>query len=139
MIFQDHIDIIKKQPSLGDYHAQYLANCKALHTLIDNLHIGKREYKKVTDACRNMALCFKDGQRIRHKKSLSTEWVGVFNKSTGTISCKGNNYTSLGQFALAHHKTENPSRTTVYGWGECECEINGEWVSTCKLPELSNN
>ena len=138
MIFQDHIDFIKKQP-MDNYHAKYLENCKVLNVLIEKLQIGKREYKRVTDGCRNMVLCFNDGQRIRHKKSVSTEWIGIFNKSTGTITYKGNNYTSLGQFALAHHKTENPSRTTVYGWGECECEINGSWVSTYVLPELPIN
>jgi hypothetical protein len=138
MIFQDHVDYIMKLPQPTNIdHTIYLANCKKLNSLIEELNLGKRTYKKVTDGCRNMILCFKDGQRIRHKKSLSTEWIGNFHKETGTIIYNGKAYTSLGQFALLHYKTEDPTRTTVYGWKECETEVEpGKWISKYKLPEL---
>ena len=138
MLFQDHIDYIKSQPlQQQQAYSLYIDNCKALDALIQQAEANKRPYKKAKEGCRVMTLCFRDGQQIRHKKSLPTEWVGTFQKATGTILCKGVTYYTLGQFAMAHYKAEKSSRTTVYGWGECECEVDGKWVSTLKLPELA--
>lgn len=137
MLFQDHIDYIKSQ-SLQEQQAYslYIDNCKSLEAILQNNQANKRLYKKVTDGCRDMMLCFTDGQRIRSKRAKTEDWIGIFQKASGTISCKGITYNSLGQFALAYCKTVTPDRTTVYGWAECECEIDGKWVSTFKLPAL---
>jgi hypothetical protein len=42
---------------------------------------------------------------------------------------------SINKFAESHYQSERPERiSSVNAWKECECEIDGVWVSTYNLP-----
>jgi hypothetical protein len=94
------------------------------------------EKEKTIDVtrCRDMTKCFTDGQRIRHKgHKTQTTWIGTYDSTKGKIIYDGNSYT-LNMFAVTHYKTERPDRTSkANAWAECECEKDGEWVSTFSL------
>jgi len=79
--------------------------------------------------CRDMAKCFTNGQRIRHKT-----WIGTYDSSKKGIVYDGKTL-SLNKFAESHYKSERPDRVwSVNAWKECECEVNGKWISTYYLP-----
>lgn len=84
--------------------------------------------------CRDMAMCFTNNQRIRHKIGINKIWIGTYDSSKNGIICDGKFYTSLSNFALLHNRVYNPSRKTTGGWAECDCEVDGKWVSTNSLP-----
>ncbi len=89
----------------------------------------------VKTGCRIMSKCFVNGQRIRHVFGIAYIWIGIYDSSRDGIICNDIFYSSLNRFALAHYESERPYRTSVSAWKECECELNGEWVSTFSLPE----
>lgn len=87
--------------------------------------------------CRDMRKAFADGQRIRHRirKTNSTR-IGTYDSSRNGIVYDGNTY-SLNQFASSHHIIETPDRNPgVNEWKDCECEVDGVWVSTYSLSPL---
>ena len=86
--------------------------------------------------CRDFAKCFINGQRIRHIIGITKTWIGTYDSSKNGIICHGKYYYSLSEFAKAHNKVELPHRmtNTANGWKECECEVNGKWISTYSLP-----
>ena len=85
--------------------------------------------------CRVMAQCFTNGQRIRHTIGINKTWVGTYDVSKDGIICHGQLYKTLSEMAKAHNKVELPHRATntANGWKECECEIDGKWISTYSL------
>ena len=84
--------------------------------------------------CRDMAKCFTNGQRIRHTIGINKTWVGAYDSSKNEIVYNGNKY-SIDKFASNHYSLERPDRTSeVNGWKECECEVDGKWISTYSLP-----
>ena len=84
--------------------------------------------------CRDMTRCFTDGQRIRHTIGINRIWIGIYDASRNGIVYEGNIMT-LNKFAVSHLNLERPGREhSVNAWKECECEVNGEWVSTYSLP-----
>jgi hypothetical protein len=99
----------------------------------------------VVSGCRNISKCLVNEQEIRHiiratkTQPLST-WIGRYNSSKNGIRCNGTLYqgrSPLNQFAKSHYKTERKDRVSnVNAWGECECEVNGKWVSTFNLPVI---
>lgn len=101
------------------------------------------ESKKKTDkprpngvqGCRDMAKCFTDGQRIRHKIGTDKIWVGSYDASKNGIMYDGKVLT-LHKFVLNHYAAEKPERLTANAWKECECEVGGQWVSTHSLPAI---
>jgi len=83
---------------------------------------------------RDMAKCFTSGQRIRHTIANSTR-IGMYDSSKNGIVYDGT-LLSIYKFASNHYAAERPDRTSeVNGWKECECEVDGNWVSTFTLPE----
>jgi hypothetical protein len=82
---------------------------------------------------RTMLNIFTDGQRIRHVIKPDKTWIAAYNSTTDRIVCDDKSYTSLSDFALKHHWVYNPERPSCNGWAECECEVNGEWVSAKSL------
>ena len=86
--------------------------------------------------CRDMAKCFTNGQRIRHTIGINKSWIGTYDSSTNQISYDRKLYTSLSSFACAHNLSELTHRitNTANGWKECECEVDGKWISTYSLP-----
>ena len=86
---------------------------------------------------RDARLLFHDGQLIMHKIPGHSIWVGVYNKTLNRIVCTNNgvSYKSLNQFTVNHYRNYRPERVeNNNAWLECECDINGAWVSTYQLP-----
>ena len=104
----------------------------------DNSENG--ETSRNVNGCRVMSLCFNNNQRIRHRirknKPDESNWVGVYNAVEDGILFEGQILT-LNQFASKHYSSELPNRTPkVNAWFECECDINGAWISTYELPTI---
>ena len=76
---------------------------------------------------------FMHGQRIRHTYGVNKTWIGTYDSSRNGIVCDDIFYSSLSKFALAHNRINNPTRKTTNGWSECQCEVDGKWVSTDSL------
>ena len=87
--------------------------------------------------CRNMAKCFVDGQQIRHVIGSEHVRIGTYSLAENKILFDGQYY-SLNKFGENHCKLKKPNRKSanINAWLECECLINGKWVSTYSLPEL---
>jgi len=84
--------------------------------------------------CRDMTKCFTDGQRIRHTIGINKTWIGIYDSSKNGIVYDGKTL-SLNKFAESHYKSERPDRcSSVNAWKECECEVDGKWISTYSLP-----
>jgi len=86
--------------------------------------------------CRDMTKCFTNGQRIRHTIGINKTWIGIYDSSKNGIIYNGTSL-SIYKFASKHYIAERPDRTSeVNGWKECECEVDGKWISTYSLPFL---
>ena len=86
--------------------------------------------------CRDTSKCFTNGQRIRHIIGINKTWIGIYDSSKNGIIYNGKIYqgrSPLNQFAMSHYETEQSVRVSVNAWGECECEVNGKWISTYNL------
>jgi hypothetical protein len=84
--------------------------------------------------CRDMTKCFTDGQTIRHTIGINKTWIGIYNSSKNGIICDTKFYKSLSGFAETHYSIDRTDRVkSANGWKECECEVNGEWISTFNL------
>jgi len=85
--------------------------------------------------CRDMSKCFTNGQRIRHTIGINKTWIGTYDSSKNGIVCDGKFYKSLSGFAETHYSIDRTDRCKeANGWKECECEVNGKWISTYSLP-----
>ena len=78
--------------------------------------------------CRDMIKCFTNGQHIRHAIGIYKTWNGTYDLDNNVIVCDGEFYKTLSGFATAHRGGQNAN-----GWKECECEVNGKWISTFNL------
>ena len=83
--------------------------------------------------CRDMNKCFANGQRIRHTIGINKTWIGIYDSLKNGIMHDINFYKSLSGFAEMHYSRDRPDRISANGWRECECEINGKWISTYNL------
>ena len=75
--------------------------------------------------------CFTNGQRIRHTIGINKTWIGIYDSSRNGIMYNTQFYKSLNEFAAMHHSIDRDR--TANGWKECECEVNGKWISTYNL------
>ena len=91
----------------------------------------------VFNCCRDTSKCFTNGQRIRHTIGINKTWIGVYDSSRNGIIHNDKIYqgrSPLNQFAKSHYEIERNDRVSnVNAWGECECEVNGKWISTYNL------
>jgi len=107
-----------------------------LFELMDGEWYSEQNNEVNLKGCRDMRKCFKHGQRIRHTIGSTNTWTGIYDSSKNGILYYGK-FLTLHAFAMSHYKSERPDRTSnVNAWKECECEVNGEWVSTFNLPEF---
>ena len=98
-------------------------------------HEEEEEEATYVEGCRDMAKCFTNGQRIRHTIGIDKIWIGTYDYSKNGIICDGKFYKSLSAFAKAHYSIDRPDRSNeANGWKECECEVDGKWISTYYLP-----
>ena len=97
----------------------------------DNTSLSSQVVKK----CRNSKECFTNGQRIRHNN-----WIGIYDYKNNAIIYNGKKYqgrSPLNQFVTSHYKIERNDRVyNANAWTECECEINGIWISTDNLQKI---
>jgi len=85
--------------------------------------------------CRDMTKCFKDGQLIRHTIGINKTWMGTYNSLKNGIIFNGKFYKSLSGFSEDHYSIDRTDRCKQSnGWKECECEVDGKWISTYYLP-----
>jgi len=83
--------------------------------------------------CRDMAKCFTDGQRIRHTIGIDKTWIGIYDSKKNGIVYDGKTLT-LNKFVVLHFQSERPDRVpSANAWKECECEVDGQWISTYSL------
>jgi hypothetical protein len=83
---------------------------------------------------RDMAKCFNDGQLIRHTIGINKTWIGVYNFLKNGIIYDTKFYKSLSGFTGTHYSIDRPDRVkSANGWKECECYVNGVWISTYNL------
>jgi hypothetical protein len=82
-----------------------------------------------------MSLYFTNGLRIRHvvDSDPNKTWIGTYNSTTNKIIYNNVSYTSLSDFAVRHHNVYNSTRASANGWAECQCEVNGAWVTASNL------
>lgn len=86
--------------------------------------------------CRDTSKVFEDKTKIRHVIKNTSTIEGVFDKQSNSIIYNDNHYT-LGKFASLNYKTNRPDRTSkCNAWLECECYVNGMWISTYNLKPL---
>jgi len=84
---------------------------------------------------RDMSKCFKNGQRIRHTIGIDKTWIGTYDSLKNRILYDGKFYKSLSGFAESHYSIDRTDRCKeANGWKECECEVDGKWISTYSLP-----
>ena len=84
--------------------------------------------------CRDMSKCFTNGQRIRHTIGINKTWIGIYDSSKNGIMYDTKFYKSLSGFAGMHYSIDRTDRVkSANGWKECECEVNGTWISTYNL------
>jgi hypothetical protein len=105
---------------------------------VRKIHVPGNFDTDMISACRDPKRCFLNGQAIRHKCKGGLEWwTGVFRD--GRIFYMGVWYAGddcIYEFAKAHYESLCLPQLSVYNyWDECECEIDGQWIS---FPPLSN-
>ena len=89
--------------------------------------------------CRDMSVCFTPGQRIRHTIGNNEPWIGIYedneDKKKKGIVHNGITYNSISKFASMHYSIVNISdnKKSANGWLVCECEVDGNWISTHNL------
>ena len=105
----------------------------------DEIKESDKQSKFITDKpCRNMSLCFTNGQQIRHKIGINKIWVGVYDSSKNQIIHNNKFYKTPSGFAENHYSIDRPDRiNAANGWKECECEVNGEWISIYNLKSIT--
>lgn len=88
-----------------------------------------------TNTVSKMSQVFTDDLLIRHivGSDSSKTWIGVYSAKTDSIIHNGNSYTSPSDFALKHHRVYKSDRKSAGGWAECECQVNGEWITAGTL------
>ena len=99
----------------------------------DEAESSSIETAAVTVGSRDMTKIFTHGQLIRHTYGVNKTWFGTYDSSRNGIVYGDTIYSSLSKFALAHNRINNPTRKTTNGWSECECEVDGIWISTQSL------
>lgn len=81
-----------------------------------------------------MSKCFTNEQRIRHTIGINDTWICTYDSSKNKLLYNTKNYNSLSVFAEIHYSIDRADIPLyVNGWKECECEVNGEWISTYNL------
>jgi len=80
-----------------------------------------------------MSKCFTNGQRIRHTIGINKTLIGIYDSTKICIMYDTKFYKSLSGFAAMHYSIDKSDRKSANGWRECECEVNGKWISTYNL------
>jgi hypothetical protein len=89
-----------------------------------------------TKGCREMSKCFTHGQRIRHTvlRNNQTLYATYDAHRDRLVLDDGTTFGGPCGVANENYKRSGRSYGKRDGWGECECEVDGKWVSTHSLP-----
>ena len=94
----------------------------------DSRHLRIRDMKKV----------FFHHQKIRHIIGINNIWEAYYDKNINKIIYQEQAY-SLNKFTQSHYMKDRPDRCKENNaWAECECLIDGKWISTYDLENISN-
>jgi hypothetical protein len=100
----------------------------------EDLLVTAKIDRKKNKGCRDMKKCFTNGQRIRHTVGINKTWIATYDSSKNEIVHAGKFYKSLSGFAKAHYEIDRTDRCKeANGWKECQCEVDGKWISTYSL------
>jgi hypothetical protein len=111
----------------------YCENAVATQERRCSRKLGRTQFERV---CRDMTKCFTNGQRIRHTIGKNNTWIGIYDSAQEGIVFDGHLYTSISKFAVTHYSNVNntsENKKSANGWRVCECEVNGQWISTYNL------
>ena len=93
--------------------------------------------EEIDNMCRDMSLCFKHKQEIRHVIGQSV-WVGIYDKNINKIRCGGEIYDSPSGFSSYHyHIVRKDRNSNSNGWKECEYKVEDDWLSIYSLKKLN--
>jgi len=115
------------------------SNIKLTNDMQENKKDKIKEKHQNKKYNRNMSKLFADGQKIRHKihkgKMLDSDKIriGRYDKEKNKIIYNDKEY-SLNKFVMEHYSIERPDRTSAKAWAECECKLDGNWISIYNLP-----
>ena len=116
----------------NDYEIK--AHLYNLPLMPQELYIQLTKSKSPIAKYRDMSKCFTNGQRIRHTVGINKTWIGIYDSTKNGIVYDNKIYKSLSGFAAMHYSIDRKDRvSSANGWKECECEINGKWISTYNL------
>lgn len=106
----------------------------------EHIHLdwSVKEIPPPTKGCREMSKCFTHGQRIRHYMPKNGSILyGIYDAQQDRIVLESGE-TVGGPCGVAnqHYKKHGLPHGKRDGWGDCECEIDGKWVSTYSLSSL---
>ena len=95
----------------------------------------RKEHFPETRYGKPMSKCFTNGQRIKHTTACNHKtWIGIYDSSKNGIVYDTKFFKSISAFAETHNSVDRPDRTkAANGWSDCECEIDGKWISTFNL------
>jgi hypothetical protein len=145
-LFCVSLDIVRKLFGVG--RRTLTENCEEVEVEVDvEVEVGdvdeSAHYRTGTTrvpGCRDIDIStyFTHGQRIRHvfKSGNKRTWIGVYDSSNEQIVCNGLPYKSVGAFTNAHYKSDGRKYGKRDGWGECEYEVNGQWIHRDSLVPL---
>lgn len=92
---------------------------------------------QIVKGCRDASKCFTNNQRIRHTIGINKIWIGVYDSLSNGILYNEKLYqgrSPLNKFVTSHYESERSDRVTnANAWSECECEVDGKWISTYNL------
>jgi hypothetical protein len=95
--------------------------------------IREKPLNATVKGSRDITKCFTNGQLIRHTIEIDKTWIGVYDSLNNGIMFDTKIYKSLSGFAQTHYSMDKSTRKSSNGWKECECEVNGKWISTYNL------
>ena len=87
--------------------------------------------------CRDPYKCFINNHKLRHRIGIKDLWNFTYDRINKTFQYKNESYSSMYKITKLHYQTSKPNRCSENNaWKECECLINGNWVSTYNLSPL---
>lgn len=132
--FELDIDVIKAYFDLidGEYYTKHQIN----GDIIDEENMEDLEDLKLT-GCRDPSKCFTNNHKLRHRIGINDIWYFIYDKLNKVFIYDTNTYSSMYKITKMHYQTSKPERSSENNaWKECECLINGKWISTYNLAPL---
>ena len=137
-------ELLPTQPNTGMTHPYRLSESEMLLLIEQNQEQEQEQEQEQQQqpkkGCRDMRLCFRDKQCIRHTcTGTNSIWTGVYNRHTNCIVHDSVSYKTPSGFAQAHYIKTRPDReSNANGWKQCEMLLDDTWRSMFKLAAKYN-